>query len=336
MNQIIRSNVTSFRDMLTSIAVTDKVTVSGGMLLNNDDGSWSVATGGTTIPALWLDSIDPTDGQQSIIAIVTPAGGQSYAVVLGGVSDTPNLGESCTVLTVSALTCSVSFNGITQTAFRLSCYTPIANDVAFVVWRGQVPYLVGAITTATVTSSNPTPTPVKPAPIVKPAPAPPPPPPKIYGTNNYSCTNSGTWSQGYNWNSYYGSKVYSGSGYVPPSRGTWFYNGATKSLANRPVIKRVQFYLGTRQAAGSYNSIVQVHFYVSSDNYKGGQPNLISSVYNLNVAPGFPGGWIDLPVSFGTLLKSGGSITISGDPYVGFMAGSAQPASGALKIDWST
>jgi hypothetical protein len=129
--------------------------------------------------------------------------------------------------------------------------------------------------------------------------------------------------------------VYSGSGYVPPSEGTWFYNGATKSLASRTTINYVSFYLGPRRQAGLYNNVIATHFYVSSDNYKGGQPHLVNGPYSINIAPGWGGGWIGLPASFGTSLKSGGSITIAGDPYIGFTAGSASPSSGALKIGWT-
>lgn len=332
-DQILRSSVTSVRDLLTQLSVTDTVSISGGLMLNSaTDGTWSVAVGGNTLPVIWADSVNPIDGMQCIVAIVTPAGGQSYAVMLCGVSGIPNQGERGAVVTVSTLTCTVNINGQTVTAQRCASYTPTVGDTALLLWRGGIPYAITAITLSAPAAPPATYVP----PIVKPAPPPPPPPPPVTGTNNYSCTSSGTWTSGYNWNSYFGSMVYSGSGYVPPSRGTWFYGGATKSLALRHTITRVQFYLGARRPAGSYNNVVQAHFYYSTDNGKGGEPNITGSAYNLNIAPGWGGGWITLPTSFGTSLKNGGSITIAGDPYIGFQAGSAQPSSGALKISWSS
>lgn len=314
--------VANFRDVLRGVTdAPSTALVAGTMMLNGS--TWEVYVGGKSLPAVWLQSIYPEHGAACLVAI-TRVSGQATAWVLGGsgAMPVPNHVVTVTVVPSGGTTATVTANGVSYTAYRLTSYTPAVGDKSLAVWMEGTPFLVGALTpaaTGDVTATAPAPAPA----------------PKVSGSSSFPIRDSGTWTQGYNWNGYYGPHTYSGSGYVPPSSGNWFYGGATKALADKTNIDRVRFYLGSRRQAGSYNSTVTVHFYVHNANVRGsGEPARISGPFNINVAPYWGGGWIDLPVSVGTTLKSGGGISIAGDPYVGFTAGAAQPAAGTLYVNW--
>jgi hypothetical protein len=307
---------------------TSGVVVRAGQVLwDVPTKTWVVMVGGIAQSAVWAANQPPYDGASCWVVYSTPAGGQSTAYVAGLVNTIPAAGPSgqVTIVPVGGTTCTVEVKGVAITATRLAHYTPAVGDEAALLWSADKVYAVGKVGTAAAGGG--------PGSAI---PTPPPPAPPATGTAKFSASDSGTWTSGYNWNSYFGQNCYSGSGYVPPSSGSWFYSGATAGLADKTNITQVRFWLGARKAAGSYNSAATVHFYRHSHNNRGGtEPSRTHGPHDISIPAGWGGGFVTLPQSFGVALKGGGGISIAGDPYVGFTAGSAQPNSGYLEIDWS-
>lgn len=286
---------------------------------------WVVSSGGITVSAIWNNNLIPYDGAQCVLAMAK-TGTTSVYYVLCITDAIPSLSGPATVtaFTGGSATCTVSQNGTTYTAHRLASYTPTVNDVCLILDMGGDLYAVGSLTVYTP----------PPKATTKP---PPPPPVRRTGTSLYTATDSGTWTSAYGgWNSYFGQNVYSGSGYVPPSTGSWFYSGHTKGVAGK-TITSIQFYLPPRRNAGAYNSTATVHFYAHNRATRSGsEPTRVAGPYNLNVRAHWGGGYISLPGSFASALQAGGGISIAGDPYVGFTGVGGLGSSGALRIGWST
>jgi hypothetical protein len=313
--------------VIAGVGGTATATVKPGIVLwDAVVKEWTVQVGGVQQKAIWMTTEPPYDGANCWCVYSTPQGGQSIIYVAGLTANTPALGPSgqVTIVPGGGTTCTVEVRTVALTAIRLAHYTPAVGDEAALLFSGDKIYAVGKVGTATV------------APLASPPTTPPPPPPPATGTAKFSASDSGTWTSGYNWNSYFGQNCYSGSGYVPPSSGSWFYGGATRALADKTNVGGVRFWLGSRKAAGSYNSAATVHFYRHSADSRGGsEPSRTVGPYDVSIPAGWGGGFVTLPQSFAVALKGGGGISIAGDPYVGFTAGSQEPNSGYIEIDWS-
>lgn len=305
---------------------------AGTLLLNPPPGplspsttprSWQVSVGTSVISAIATEHVTPTHNAPCLVGMVTQPDGQTTAWVLGVTQQYLTQGATGKVLTVTggSDTVSVEVHGKTYTATIVTPYSPAVNDTCLLEQRGGVLYVVGKVGLPAAPPPPP------------PPPAAPPPPPQT-GTSEFRAQDSGTWTQGYNWNGYYGQNVYSGSGYVPPSSGHWFYSNATTALADKTT-GAIRLYLGARQRAGAYNSSATVHFYRHTSASKAGEPARTHGPHDVVIPAGWGGGWIGLHGSFAEALKGGGGISIVGDPYVGFASGAADPASGTLSVDWS-
>lgn len=300
------------------------VTIKPGLLLRSEAGDWSFSSGGVTIKAIFGTSLLPISGAPCVAIVLTPPKGLSTAWVLDTTQASPNQGGIGKILVVNGdgVTASVEVEAKTITATRVTQYTPAVSDQCLVEWRGSSAYVIAKIGAAPPPPSLP-PTVAPPKPVI------------TTGTFKAAAQDSGTWTNGYNWNSYFGQNVYSGSGYVPLSSGSWFYSGATRGLADKGTITSVRFYLPARRQAGAYNSTATVHFYRHGSNTRGStEPSRTVGPYDVNVAAGWGGGYITLPTSFGDALKAGGGISIAGDPYVGFTGISGAGNSGHLIITW--
>ncbi|WIC89092.1 hypothetical protein SEA_OTTAWA_46 [Arthrobacter phage Ottawa] len=323
--------VTDLSDVFSDIGSTGStVSIQPGELRRSETNAWEFHAGGQPMPVIFTANVIPYSGAPAVAIVRTPPKGLSTAWVVGVSIGSAYQGGVGKVLVVNGdgVTISAEIEGKTVTGVkRMAHYTPVVNDTCLIDWRGGNAYATGKI-------GSPPPPP--PAPTAQPAPAAPPPPPApITGTSKFTAQASGTWTTGYNWNSYFGTNVYSGSGYVPPSSGHWFYNGATRGLSDKGTITSVRFYLPARRQAGAYNATAAVKFYRHNHNSKGASvPGLTTGPHTVNVAPGWGGGYISLPASFGTALKAGGGISISGDPYVGFTGISGAANSGHLVITW--
>lgn len=306
----------------------DSTTVLRPGITNLVNKVWVLSVGGVAQPgAFWPRHVTPWEGGSCVVAISTPKGGQSLTYVIAMVGNAPSGAPTGTVTVVPAgsPTITVEVNKVPLTVRLGGGYSPTVGDEAILLWSGNQVFAMAKVTTTA--ASGPASTPV---------PTAPPPPPPITGTSNFGAQDSATWTDGYNWNSYFGQNVYSGSGYVPRSTGSWFYGGSTRGLADKTNITAVRFFLGARKNAGSYNSPATVHFYRHNNDVRGGgEPARTDGPYDISIPAGWGGGWLTLPQSFGVALKGGGGISIAGDPYVGFASGGAQPDSGTLSIDWS-
>jgi hypothetical protein len=165
-----------------------------------------------------------------------------------------------------------------------------------------------------------------------------PPPANSTGELPVFATDSATWVPTLgDWNAWAGGgqNVYQGTYGGSTTYGSWFYNGATKQLAGA-TIGKVLFRVPKRRAVGSYNTAGTLHVYVhSSDTRPGGDVARISGPYDISIPANFQGDFKELPVTVGNLLKSGGGISIAGDPYMGFVGKAEDPSSGQLIIPWS-
>ncbi|QGJ88141.1 minor tail protein [Arthrobacter phage Edmundo] len=328
MGSVATDQAASLAEVIASIGSKSDVSVRPGVIIwDYLTKSWQVEVGGVRQKVIWMTANPPFDGASCWTVYVTPKGGQSVCYVAGIVAATPALGANgqVTVVPAGGTTCTVEVRGVPITVTRLAQYTPAVGDEAALLWGADRVFAVGKIGAA--------------APIIPDgggSTAPPPPPPVIRGTAKFNTSDSGTWTAGYNWNGYYGQNCFSGSGYVPSSSGNWFYGGATRALADKTNILAVRFYLGSRRPAGNYNQMATIHLYRHAHDSRGGtEPTRTTGPHHIDIPAGWAGGFVTLPQSFGVALKSGGGISIAGDPYVGFTSGSAQPNSGYLEIDWS-
>jgi hypothetical protein len=299
------------------------IRLSADPTLTTSPVTWLVMSGGVTVTAIWNKGIQPYDGAPCTLALVTTDNSTVYYVMWINNTQPSLSGRGLvTAFTGGAATCTVQINNVSYTAHRTASYTPTVGDVAICQEVAGILYAILPLTVY-----------VPPAPPPAPPPPPPPPPPQT-GTSTVAAQDSGTWTAAVGgWNSYFHQNVYSGSGYVPPSTGSWFYNGGTYAF-NGKTITSAQFYLPARRQAGSYNSGVTIHLWSHSSPYRGGEPTRYAET-DVYVPPYFGGGWINLPSSFFGVLFSGGGISIAGDPYVGFTGVGENGNSGALSVNWS-
>jgi hypothetical protein len=165
--------------------------------------------------------------------------------------------------------------------------------------------------------------------------------PAILGTHRTRATKSNTfWGPG-GWGSYAtsqrgGEDVYTGSYASGPVMGAWFYGAGNTPLSER-TIKEARFRIPQRLNAGSYNSPVMIHLYAHTSRIQpAGDVSRTVGPFDVTVDPAAPPKWAVLPSSFHAALVAGGGISISGDPYAGFMSRLKDPDSGKLEFDWTT
>lgn len=284
-----------------------------------------VTSGGNPVTAVWNQNIVPYDGANCALLLATTGNVSTYFVAfLTDAVPTPGASGKVTAFTAGQPTCTVQIGNNTYTAQRAASYTPTVNDIAILTFAGGALYAVAPLSVYT-------------PPVVPPATGTaPPPPPLVNGNSNITCQDSGTWTDGYNWNSYFGQNTYSGSGYVPRSTASWFYNGGTLGLADKTNINAIRFWLGPRRNGGNYNVAATVHFYAhNAQSRGGGEPTRVVGPFDVTIPAGWGGDWVALPTSFAATLKAGGGVSLAGDPYVGFTGVGENGNAGALSIDWS-
>lgn len=299
--------------------------IVAGTVITDGSGNLQLTIGGVQQTAFWASGVNVNPGDSVICGIYEPAEGAPFIYVLGLTLAGPNLpGITGTVATVvgGSSTITVTIGGVSTVCRFLSTYTPTVGDLVSVLWQGSTPLVLSKIGTVPAPAPAPTPPPA------------PPPAPVASGNSKFPATNSGTF-QGI-WDSYYGQNVYTGSGWAPTDTGSWFYSGATKQLSGR-TITGFAFYLSSRRPAGDYNQVAPLNFYRTTDNYQGsGDTNRVEGPYTINVAPNFPGGWIELPTDWGQQLATiGGGISIAGEPYVGITGVGLDAQSGQTSFNWT-
>jgi hypothetical protein len=318
-------SVRSVNEVLEGISESERAEFVAGMAILNGS-TWEVWVRGVKLTPIWCESVHPYNGASVLCCVTSLPNGRELTWVIATTSDAPTPTDIGVVTVVGGGTTStITVNGVSTTAYKVSSYTPVVGNKVLLFWSAGVPYMLGSVTP-----------PVPAEPWTDPVPVAAPPKRATSGQAKYPISDSGTWTTGLGWNGYYGNNTVCGSGYIPVSSGNWFYNDTTKSLTDKTNINKVQVILGPRLQVGNWNSAATVHFYTHSASFRGsGEPTRTTGPHNVSIAAGFPGGAVDLPLSVGTTLKSGGGLSIYGDPHVGFAAGSKAADAGTLLIDWS-
>lgn len=289
-----------------------------------------VKVGGLSQPAAWPSGIYAAPGEPIFVGELIRPDAPAQYVVLGRVgADGPREGTVTTVPGGSD-TITVTADSVAYTATFLTSYTPTVGDRVRLLWQGRDVTVLGKVG---VTA---------PPPLAQSGAIMVPPPAASRGTFNAPAFDSATWvaSNGA-WDAHArgGGHVYQGTINGISTHGAWFYGNSMAELAGA-TITRIMFRVPARRSVGSYNSAGTLHLYAhTSPSRPGGDVNRVAGPTNRVIAAGWnPGpddGWVDLDLSFAPTLISGGGISISGDPYMGFLGKPSDPASGQLRIDWS-
>lgn len=287
------------------------------------DGERLVNVGGNNLRATWSDPLVVDDGDTVTVDVTSGSVGQGDVFVVGrstlqprpktgSVTAVPASSQTITVLGSDGVTYDAEFGG-----------TYLAGDNVHLDWGAGRPRVIMKVSTTA-------------APPPPPPPTPPPAPVQSTGSQSAPAIASGSfWGPG-GWGSWAGggTTVFQGSYGSSPVYGSWFYGSPFTNLSGRHIT-RIRFRTGQRKPVGSHNTPVVFHFYAhDSPSAPGGDVNRIVGPYDVTIQPGQPATTIDLPVSFGPALVSGGGISIAGEPYAA-MDGITQPDSGALILDWS-
>jgi hypothetical protein len=95
--------------------------------------------------------------------------------------------------------------------------------------------------------------------------------------------------------------------------------------------------LGARINAGSYNSAVTVHVYLTSNSTMPGQftdVTRIAGPFDITAWPGQGLTDYDLPADWGDDFINGAGLSIAGEPYAGFRGRNEQPDAFKIILDW--
>lgn len=294
-----------------------------GTVVKDGNGLLAVNVQGNVLYPRYADPVVVAVGDP-VSVVVT---GTGNAVVTGRVTLQPRPAEGVvkTVPPSSPTITVTGTDGIDYVAKFAASYTPTVNDNVLLAWNASLPYVTGAVG---VVAAPPSTTPTVAAPPSAP----------VSGSTPYTAQDSATWVPGLGvWDAWAGGggNVFQGSSSGYTTYGAWFYAGSTAQLAGRTVT-RIQFTLGSRRAAGSYNSPVTVHFYThTSANRPGGDVTRSTGPFDVVIQPGAGQTTFDLPTSFAADLLNGGGISIAGEPYAGFNGRNIEPASGLLTFDWT-
>ena len=285
-----------------------------------------VKIGGVSQQAAWPDHVYAAAGEPVIIAQIIRKDAPAQNVVVSRVGAPGPREGTVTAAPGGSDTITVTANTIDYTATFLAAYTPTVGDRVRLLWQGRDVTVVGKVGITPVPGA------------VMPSTAPPP-SANTAGQFNCAATDSGTWTpelSGWDrWAGGGGNVHQGGSAYGGTNSGAWFYANAMAELSGA-TISRVQFRLPARRTVGSYNSALGVNLYAhTSPNKPAGDVSRTAGPTTISVAPGWGGGWIDLPTSLAPALIAGGGISISGEPYLGFTGKPSDPASGQLRLDWS-
>ena len=315
-----------------------------------DGAQWWANVGGNNLGARWLDPIVPAQGDKIAVLLSKDGAGQSNAIVLGGYSDQPRPSDG-EVLTVSETEIVVTgaFGGTFTTDRFINPYIPGAflegpvdpevpplqdpprltyapGDPVHLSWDAAIPTILGIIGIPVA------------APPEASQPTPPSPKPQT-GTAKAPATRSNTWHPSYGWGNYAGSQnggqqLYSGSWYGSTVTAAWFYGNAFTSLGSKTVTA-IRFRLPARLNVGaSGGATIHLHAHTSKTQ-PGGDVNRIAGPHNIAVTHMQGARWITLPLAWASILKAGGGISLSGEPYVGYNGRLRDPESGRIEMDWT-
>lgn len=284
----------------------------------------NVKVGGLTQPAVWLCDYTAV-GEPIIVGLIRKPDAPGQLLVLGRVGAPGPVEGLVSAVPAGSDTITVTASGVDYTVTFAAGLSLVPGDRVRLLWQGPTGTALCKVG-------------VTPAPIVGTTSTAPPPSASTYGEHPVIATDSGTYSSGFGWNSYYGQNVYQGNGstWGAPSfnAGSWFYGSGAAQLTGATVTG-IQFKLPARKSGGASSSAATAHIYLhNSPNRPGGDVSRVQGPTDVVVQPGSLGGYITLPASWGATLIAGGGISISGDPYLGFKGRAEDPESGKLLLAW--
>jgi len=289
-----------------------------------DGAKWWVNLNGNLIDARWLNAVSPQQDGPIVVDLTNNGDGQSSAVVVDGYSDQPRP-RTGTVLTVGMTEIVLTgADGITYTTSRFSGSYAFGDPV-YVAWDSSTPIILGKL--PSITTTPPTQVPVPATPV------------RSTGTAKGAAGKTNTWWGPGGWGSYSGSQnggeqVYSGTWSGNTVTGSWFYGAAFTNLGSK-TITEIRFRLPKRLDLGASGSAT-IHLYAHTSKYQpGGDVSRTVGPWDVTVTQSQGAHWITLPLTFAPVLKAGGGISISGDPYVGFDGRLRDPQSGRIEMDWT-
>jgi len=293
-----------------------------------DGTRWRARVGGNLLDPRWLDPIQPIQGGNLVIAMISDGLGQSSALVLGGYTDQPRPSTGSVVDVLPAgpgiQIVFMGANGVEYTTDRfIGSY--MIGDPVYLNWDADKATIMGKIGAIAA----------PPPPVV----VPPPPPAAGNGTTALLATASDTWGVG-GWGRWAtsrngGEDVFTGTQGGYTVTGSWFYGAPKPELAGKTAT-RIRFRLPARISVGSFNAAATIHFYAhTSGSRPGGDVARTVGPHDVSIPAGWGGDYVDLPTSFGPVLAAGGGISIAGDPYAAFNSRLDDPESGKVLVDWT-
>jgi hypothetical protein len=283
-----------------------------------------VKVGGLTQPAVWLGDY-ALPGEPVIVGVIVKPDAPGQCLMLGRVGGPLPIEGIVTAAPAGSDTITVLADSVEYTVTFAADLTPTVGDRMRLLWQGG--------TGTAICKVGVTPTAV----VAGPSTAPPP-TAATAGVHTVIATDSGTFSAGFGWNSYFKQNVYQGNGATwgaPTSNsGAWFYGSGANQI-NGSTVTGIQFKLPARNSAGTTSASGTVHIYLhNSPSKPGGDVTRVQGPVDVVVAPNSPGGLITLPASWGQTLIDGGGIGITGSPYMGFRGRGEDPESGKLLLTW--
>lgn len=230
---------------------------------------------------------------------------------IGVVTTVPG-GSPTIIVTVSGHQYSLPF---------INSYSPTVADRVYISWPGtsRAGVVLGKIGVTT--------------PAPEPPPPPPPPTTPTFGTTTFAATGAGTWRSG--WRTDANDNVIQGTapGFPGANEGAWFYSGLIANSLAGATVTGMQIYLG--RTSGGVFAAQTCHLYrVGDDTQPGGALSFGSGPYDVDLAVGQEG-WFGVSTVLGQqLVDSGGSVGITGTPYMRMFGLSQSGSAGALSISW--
>ena len=288
----------------------------------------NIRVGGLVQPAVWLGDY-ALPGEPVIVGVIRKPDAPGQCLMLGRVGGPLPLEGIVTAAPPGSDTITVTAGTTDYTVTFNANMTPVAGVTRVrLLWQGGTGTAICEVGVTPEANIDPPPTAAPPGAATN-------------GSLSVIAADSGTYSGSvYGWNSYYGQSVFQGDGSpwgAPPSNsGSWFYGSGAGQLVGATVTDGIKFRLPARKSGGASSAAATVHIHLhTSPTRPGGDVTRIAGPVDVAIPPGYGGGWLGLPVSWGPDLVAGGGISITGSPYMGFKGRSEDPESGQLILPWT-
>lgn len=302
-----------------------------------DGAKWWAEVHGNLIDARWADPVLPAQGSTIVVDIASDGEGQASAFVPSLYTTQPRP-STATVAAIGVtdlvLLGANGSGGFTTNRFLGALADYQIGDAVTLTWFEGKPMVLDIIGSVFV-----------------PAPKPPPQqaagPPTGYEVLAASASDT-YWGPG-GWGSYASSQrggedVYTGSYNGQTVTGAWFY-GAARPVLQGKTITKILFRLPARIVGAGTRAAVTLDLYAHTNGARpGGDVNRVSGPHTITVPagynpsmelePGSPRGYVQLPLSFAPALVGGGGISIAGGPYSAYISRLKDPESGKTILDW--